>query len=204
MQKKIEMRKIIFATQNKGKIKEVSHLIFGRDIQLISLLDINDVPTIVEDGSTFEENAKIKAKIIFDKYKIPTMSDDSGISVDQLNGKPGVYSARYAGENATDEENNKKLLYDLKTLPEPHLAKFICSAVYYNGKNFLTSSGEVKGKIISTPRGTNGFGYDPLFIPDGYDVTSAELNMNEKNEISHRAKAFKKLINLIIQQTEQL
>ncbi len=198
------MRKIIFATQNRGKIKEVSHLITGKDIQIISLLELNDIPLIVEDGKTFEDNAKIKAKIVFDKFRIPTMSDDSGISVDQLDGKPGVFSARYAGEDATDEQNNQKLLRDLERLPEPHLAKFICSAVYYNGKNYLTSSGEVKGKIILTPRGTNGFGYDPLFIPNGFNVTSAELNMDEKNQISHRALAFKRLINLILQQTEQL
>lgn len=192
------MRKIIFATQNKGKVEEVSHLLSGSGIQLISLLDLDDVPNIIENGKTFEENAKIKAKIIFDKYKIPTLSDDSGLSVDQLDGRPGVFSARYAGENATDEENNEKLLCDLKGLPEPHLAKFICSAVYYNGTNFITSSGEVKGKLISSPRGKNGFGYDPLFIPNGYNVTSAELDMNEKNKISHRAIAFKKLINLIL------
>ncbi|MCL5030570.1 MAG: RdgB/HAM1 family non-canonical purine NTP pyrophosphatase [Bacteroidetes bacterium] len=197
------MRKIIFATQNKGKIKEVSHLLSSSGIQLISLLDFDDVPNIIENGKTFEENAKIKAKIIFDKYKIPTMSDDSGLSVDQLDGSPGVFSARYAGENATDEENNDKLLCDLKGFPEPHLAKFICSAVYYNGINFITSNGEVKGKLISSPRGKNGFGYDPLFIPNGYNVTSAELDMNEKNKISHRAIAFKKLINLI-QTTENI
>ena len=198
------MAKIIFATQNKGKIKEVSHLLAGSGIELISLLDLEDVPIIVEDGNTFEENAKIKAKIIFDKFMIPTMSDDSGLSVEQLDGRPGVFSARYAGENATDEENNKKLLCDLEGLPEPHIAKFICSAVYYNGGIFLTSSGEVRGKIISLPRGSNGFGYDPLFIPNGYNITSAELSMNEKNQISHRAIAFKKLINLIIQQSENI
>ncbi len=198
------MKKIIFATQNKGKIKEVTHIIEGSEIKLISLLDLDDVPEIIESGETFEENAKIKAEIIFNKYKIPTISDDSGLSVNQLNEEPGVFSARYAGESSTDEENNEKLLCELKNLPEPHIAKFICSAVYYDGANFLTSTGEVKGKVISKPRGKNGFGYDPLFVPDGYNITSAELSMKEKNNISHRAKAFKNLIKLILQQMEYL
>ncbi len=192
------MEKMIFATQNKGKVKEVNHIFRDLNVQLISLLELENVPEIVESGDTFEENAKIKAEIIFDKYNIPVIADDSGIVVEQLEGRPGVYSARYAGEDATDEENNEKLLCELKNFPEPHTAKFVCSAVYFDGEKFLTAYGEVKGRIIKSPRGKNGFGYDPLFLPDGFDKTSGELELDEKNKISHRAKAFNELKTLII------
>ena len=166
------------------------------------MLELNNVPEIIEDGLTFEENARIKAEIIFKTYGIPAMGDDSGLAVEQLDGRPGVFSARYVGENATDEENNKKLLLELTTYPEPHNAKFVCSAVYFDGSKFLTAYGEVKGQIIKKPRGYNGFGYDPLFLPDGFSLTSGELSLEEKNKISHRAIAFKKLKNLIIESSE--
>ncbi len=195
-------REVIFATKNKGKVEEVRDILNGSGIKLISLLDLKNVPDIIEDGLTFEENAKLKAQIVFEEFRIPTISDDSGLSVEQLNGQPGVYSARYAGQDATDEENNNKLLDELKNLPEPHTAKFICSAVYYDGEKFLTASGEVRGKIIKSPRGKNGFGYDPLFVPDGYKQTSGELSLDEKNKISHRSAAFRKLKNLILQAKE--
>jgi XTP/dITP diphosphohydrolase len=196
------MRKIIFATKNPGKIREVNDILKTDSIKLVSLLELDDVPDIIEDGLTFEENAKIKAEIIYKTYGIPAMGDDSGLTVEQLDGEPGVFSARYAGENATDEENNDKLLYVLNSYSEPHHARFVCSAVYFDGSKFLTAYGEVKGQIIKKPRGNNGFGYDPLFLPDGYTMTSGELSMEEKNKISHRAKAFKKLKELIVQSLE--
>ena len=191
------MDKIIFATQNKGKLKEVKHIFKDLNVNLLSLLELENVPEIIESGTTFEENAKIKAEIIFDTYRIPTIADDSGIVVEQLDGRPGVYSARFAGEETTDEENNKKLLCELKNFPEPHTAKFVCSAVYFEGEKYLTAYGEVKGRIIKSPRGKNGFGYDPLFLPDGFDKTSGEMELDEKNKISHRAKAFNLLKTLI-------
>ena len=190
-------RKIIFATKNYGKLKEVSHILGDKYFELLSLNDFNNVGEIVEDGNTFEENAVKKAKYVFEKYSIPVLADDSGLVVEQLNGEPGVYSARYAGENATDEENNKKLISQLSLLPQPHKAKFVCSAVFYDGKDLLKSSGEIVGQVIHEPRGANGFGYDPLFIPDGYNQTIAELELDEKNKISHRAKAFNSLLKLI-------
>ena len=191
------MDKIIFATQNKGKLKEVKHIFKDLNINLVSLLELENVPEIIESGTTFEENAKIKVEIIFETYRIPTIADDSGIVVEQLDGRPGVYSARFAGEETTDEENNEKLLCELKNFPEPHTAKFVCSAVYFDGEKYLTAYGEVKGRIIKSPRGKNGFGYDPLFLPDGFDKTSGELDLDEKNKISHRAKAFNLLKTLI-------
>ncbi|MDR3625768.1 MAG: RdgB/HAM1 family non-canonical purine NTP pyrophosphatase [Ignavibacteriaceae bacterium] len=192
------MNKIIFATKNRGKIREVNDILKSSNIELVSLLDLGNVPEIVEDGLTFEDNAKIKAEIIFKTYGIPAMGDDSGLVVEQLDGRPGVYSARYAGEDATDDENNKKLLLELNNYSEPHHARFVCSAVYYDGNRFLTAYGEVKGIIIKEQRGDNGFGYDPLFLPDGYTLTSGELSLEEKNKISHRAIAFRNLKKLIV------
>jgi XTP/dITP diphosphohydrolase len=192
-------RKIIFATKNKGKLKEVSHILGDKYFELLSLNDFNNVGEIVEDGKTFEENAIKKATYVFEKYNIPTIADDSGLAVEQLNGEPGIYSARYAGENADDEENNKILVSQLLRLPQPHKAKFVCSAVFYDGKDFLKATGEIVGQVIHEARGKNGFGYDPLFIPDGYIETMAELNLNEKNKISHRAKAFTSLLKLMME-----
>lgn len=189
---------IIFASKNKGKIVEVRKIFEDLDIDVLSLLDFEEDIDIAEDGLTFEENAKIKAKAIYDKFKIPSMGDDSGLVVDQLNGAPGVFSARYAGENATDKMNNDKLIQMLKLLPEPHTARFVCSAVFYNGSEFISTSGAMEGKMILTPRGSNGFGYDPLFIAEGYEKTNGELTLDEKNKISHRAKAFNKLKSKVI------
>ena len=187
------MKKIIFASKNEGKVKEVRHILNGINAEIFSLNDVGYKDEIPETADTFEENAKIKAKIIFNTYKLPTIADDSGIIAIQLGNEPGVYSARYAGENATDEENNNKLLKRLKNFPEPHKAKFICTAVYYFGTDFIITKGEVEGTIINKTRGTNGFGYDPLFLPDGFDKTTAELPPEIKNKISHRFKAFDQL-----------
>jgi XTP/dITP diphosphohydrolase len=151
------MKKIIFASGNKGKIAEVKRILGELDIPILSLHDINFKGEIVEDGDSFEENAKIKAIEIFNSYKLPTIADDSGLVVEQLNGEPGIYSARYAGIDSDDEANNIKLLENLSTKPEP------------------------------------GFGYDPLFVPDGYAKTMAELDPEIKNSISHRFKAFDQL-----------
>src|ERR1035441_572653 len=123
-------------------MKEVLDILSGADLDIISLLDLNDNENIIEDGKTFEENALKKASHVFNKYKIPVIADDSGLAVDQLNGRPGVFSARYSGLNATDDQNNIKLIDELKHLPEPHYARYICSAVYYNGEKYLTAEGE--------------------------------------------------------------
>jgi len=189
--------KIIFASKNKGKIKEVKKIFKEIDFELISLLDLNDFSEIEETGNTFEENAKIKATEVFNKYRIPSISDDSGLSVEQLYGAPGVFSARYAGKGANDEDNNRKLIRELEKFNEPHHAKYICYAVYFDGKNYKIADGEVKGTIIKEPRGENGFGYDPFFVPDGYNQTMAELSLDEKNKISHRSKAFKNLSRIL-------
>ncbi|MCU7505077.1 MAG: RdgB/HAM1 family non-canonical purine NTP pyrophosphatase [Ignavibacteria bacterium] len=188
---------IIFATGNKGKLKEVKAIFQDTSHKVISLKELTVIPEIVEDGLTFEENARIKAVTIYDLFRKPVIADDSGLSVDQLQGAPGVYSARYAGENATDLDNNKKLLRELQNLPEPHPASFICCAVFYDGCTYLKAFGEIPGRIIGEPRGEHGFGYDPLFLPEGYDKTMAEISLDEKNKISHRAKAFNLLKDIM-------
>jgi len=186
-------KKIIFASKNEGKVREVRHILNGINADILSLNDVGFTDEIHESADTFEGNAKIKAEIIYNKFKLPTIADDSGIVAMQLGNEPGVYSARYAGENATDEENNKKLIEKLKSFPEPHKGKFVCAAVYYFGADFIVAMGEIAGSIIKEPRGINGFGYDPLFLPDGYDKTTAELPPEIKNKISHRFRAFDQL-----------
>lgn len=186
-------KKIIFASKNEGKVKEVRHILNGINVAILSLNDVGFTDEIPETSDTFEENAKIKAETIYNKFKLPTIADDSGIIALQLGNEPGVYSARYAGENATDEENNNQLLERLKSFPEPHKGKFICAAVYYFGDDFIVAFGEISGTIIHKPRGINGFGYDPLFLPDGYYKTTAELPPEKKNKISHRFRAFDQL-----------
>jgi len=186
--------KIIFASQNNGKVREVKSIFSNSPFEIISLYDLGNNIEIDETGSTFSENALIKARTIFEYYHEPSIADDSGIVVEQLGGRPGVYSARYAGPNCTFEDNNLKLIKELSEYPEPHRAKFVCTAVFYDGKNIIETVGELNGIVINEQRGTEGFGYDPIFIPDGYDKTVAELSFEEKNKISHRAKAFNKLL----------
>lgn len=191
------MKKLIFATGNKGKLKEVKKIFSETDYEIISLYDLGDVPEIIEDGDTYEANALIKAKAIYEIYKMHVIADDSGLSVEQLNGEPGVYSARYAGENCTYDDNNKKILEVLKPYPSPHKAKFVCSAVHYDGANITRAFGELHGQITSEFKGEHGFGYDPIFVPDGSSRTLAQYSSEEKNEISHRAIAFNSLKELL-------
>ncbi len=185
--------KIIFASQNKGKVQEVKDIFNNLHFEIYSLYDLGNKMEIEETGSTFYENALIKAKAVYDYYKEPSFADDSGLMIDQLDGRPGVFSARYAGENCSFEDNNLKVISELWNFPEPHKAKFVSTALFYNGKNIIEAVGELPGEIIMEQRGTEGFGYDPIFIPDGYDKTVAEISLKEKNSISHRAQSFNKL-----------
>ncbi len=192
------MKRMIFATGNVGKLKEVKKLFAEFHVEILSLKDLENPPEIIENGKTFEENSLIKARTVFADYGVPVFADDSGLVVEQLGGAPGVYSARYAGEKATYAENNKKLLEELKRFPEPHQAKFVCVASYVDGEREFTVRGELPGKIVHEFRGENGFGYDPIFIPKGYDRTLAELSLEEKNKISHRGQAMAKLKNELL------
>ena len=184
---------LIFATGNEGKLKEVKHLFDEYNVVIHSLKEYRNLPPIIEDADDFIGNSLIKVRTIFDALGLPVIGDDTRLAVDQLDGAPGVFSARYAGENCTYEDNNRKLLKELSEFEEPHTAKFICALSYKDNSNEFTVVGELNGKIINERRGINGFGYDPIFLPDCSEKTLAEMTKEEKNKISHRANAFFKL-----------
>ncbi|MGM9567387.1 MAG: XTP/dITP diphosphatase [Clostridia bacterium] len=185
--------KLFFATGNKGKVKELEALIEGMDFQVLYTADFPDFVSPEETGDTFRENARIKARGACDFTGLPSLADDSGLVVKALNGAPGVYSARYSGENATAESNNEKLLKEMKDVPEEQRDAYFCAVLCLSlpdGRDFF-SEGRVDGKILKEYRGTNGFGYDPLFFVTEKGKGMAEMTMEEKNSISHRSRAFK-------------
>lgn len=184
--------KIVFATHNNNKLKEVKALL-PNTITLVSLTDINCLDDIPETANTIEGNAIQKANYITEKYNLPCFSDDTGLLVDALNGEPGIYSARYAGEQKNSEDNMAKLLDKLEnnTNRAAHFKTAI--ALNLNGEQ-LVFNGIVEGTITTEKQGKEGFGYDPIFKPNGYSQTFAELSLDTKNQISHRAKATKQLI----------
>ncbi|MBI9056743.1 non-canonical purine NTP diphosphatase [Labilibaculum sp. DW002] len=184
--------KLVFATNNLNKLKELQHIL-GEDIELLSLSDINCTDEIPEDYETLEENANQKAKHIFDKYNVNCFADDTGLEIEALNNEPGVYSARYAGIDKDAKGNMKKVLANLKGI-ENRKARFrTVISLLIDGKE-TQFEGIVKGNILEKERGIDGFGYDPIFEPEGYDVSFAEMEMSEKNKISHRALAVQKLV----------
>lgn len=192
------MKKIFIASKNKGKINEIKSFLNPFGYEIFSLHDVHGIDDIPETGSTFEENALIKAKAVYDAVKIPVLSDDSGLMVDYLKNKPGVYSARYAGDNSSDEKNTGLLLQNLNGVTENNRkAHFKCVIVLFDGVNERFFEGVCNGRISFEPKGNNGFGYDPVFIPDGYDKTFAELPSEIKNKISHRGLALRSLIKFI-------
>lgn len=187
---------IVAATGNRHKIIEIEAItkLFGMNVIPKSETSAAELE-VEETGTTFEENSRIKAEAIMRATGIPAIADDSGLSVRALDGAPGVYSARFAGENASDEENNEKLLKLMQNVPDDRRqAEFVSviTLIYPDGRVF-TARGECPGTIRRSPEGTNGFGYDPLFEPSGYSVTYAQLSSEEKNRISHRAKALEML-----------
>ena len=187
--------RIVFATKNEGKVKEITEMLASTGIELVSLNHFKSLPEIVEDGNTYLENALKKAKIISDFTGEKVLADDSGLQVDVLRGEPGIYSARYAGEGATDEENNAKLLAKLKDVPqEKRTAAFFCALVLYSQDGHYQSfEAQWQGRIIDERRGTNGFGYDSIFLWPELNKTAAELPPEIKNRVSHRGQAFAKL-----------
>lgn len=188
---------VIIASNNQGKIKEFKKLFSCLDINVLSLSDINLNIEIDETGKTFLENALIKAKTIHDITSMPVIADDSGLEVYALDNKPGVYSARFFKNGATDEENNCFLLKQLENI-EDRRARFVCVIVFYNDKKMqFYCEGICEGEISKTFNGENGFGYDPLFLVN--KKSYAQMNVDEKNEISHRGKAFKILKNKIVE-----
>jgi XTP/dITP diphosphohydrolase len=189
------VKEVIIATKNAGKVKEFQALFAQKGIEVKSLLDFNDCPDVEETGKTFAENAILKAETIANYFNKIVIADDSGLAVDALNGKPGVYSARYAGENKNDAENIAKVLEELKEVPfEQRTARFHCAlAVAIPHQRTIVVEGTCEGYIAEEPRGTNGFGYDPIFYVPEKQKMMAELSKEEKNKISHRANALKEL-----------
>ena len=186
---------LVFASNNKNKIKEIQ-LLVPASIQILSLEDIGCTEDIAETADTIEGNAILKANYVTEKYGYDCFADDSGLEVDALNGEPGVFSARYAGEPRNDENNIDKLLVNLKDIKnkKANFKTVIC--LNSKGKQHLFT-GIINGQIIEERIGTNGFGYDPIFVADGYEKTFAELSLEEKSNISHRGIAVKKLIDFL-------
>lgn len=187
-------KELLVATRNAGKIRELRLLLKEYPIKVSSLLDYSDMPEIIEDGDTFEANASKKALVIAKHTGRIVMGEDSGLEVRALDDRPGVYSARYAGENATDQENNNKLLKELKNIPMSRRDACYRSYIALADPKGVIGivDGSCHGFIATVPKGTNGFGYDPLFIVPQYHKTFGQLNPSIKAEISHRAWALKK------------
>ncbi len=189
------MKEIVFATNNKHKLEEIRSIV-GSSIRIKSLEEIGFTGDIAETADTIEGNAIIKAEFIANRYKIDCFADDTGLEVSALNGAPGVYSARYAGENASYADNVTKLLQALEQAKDRSACFKTVVAYSADGKT-VCFEGKICGQITLARKGTLGFGYDPVFLPDGYDLTFAEMDAVLKNSISHRALATKKLISFL-------
>lgn len=189
-------REIVIASRNKGKIAEILQILAETPVKLRSLLDFPDGPTVEETGTTYVENARLKARAVARHSGLWALADDSGIEVDALNGGPGVHSARYAGPAAGDAPNNERLLRELAAVPEAkRTARFRAAVVLAapDGSFLAEAEGACEGIIAAEPRGASGFGYDPLFILPEFGLTMAELGLEIKNRISHRAVALRRL-----------
>jgi XTP/dITP diphosphohydrolase len=186
---------LVFATNNKNKIREIQSLI-GPELNILSLKDINCSEELPEDQNTLEGNAYQKSSYVYEKYGKNCFADDTGLEVEALNGEPGVFSARYAGESKDSQANMDKVLKALKNKMNRNARFRTVISLIIDGEEFRFE-GIVNGKIIENRRGTEGFGYDPVFVPDGYDQTFAEMPIDEKNQISHRSRAIYKLLHFL-------
>jgi len=187
--------KLVFATNNSNKLSEIRSLV-PAGIEILSLKDINCNEELPETNPTLQENALQKAKYVFDNYGFNCFADDTGLEIDALGGEPGVYSARYAGEDCSAEDNMKKVLDKLET-EQKRSAKFRTVIALIMDREATLFEGECKGSVTKTKSGAEGFGYDPIFSPDGYEITFAEMSKVEKGAISHRGKAVKKLVSFL-------
>lgn len=191
----MEVKTLLIGSGNKDKARELAHLLEGLPWRVTSLRDYPDIEEPEEDGHTFEENALKKARYYGQAFQVDCVADDSGLVVDALDGAPGVYSARYAGEGCTYGDNNVKLLDALAGVPEEErTARFVCCAalVFSDGRTHV-ERGTVEGRIASEPLGERGFGYDPVFIPEGYSETFGQVDPQVKHAVSHRGEAFRKI-----------
>ena len=193
------MDKIVFATTNAGKIKEIKEILADFDVEVVSMKEMNITADIEENGATFEENSLIKARAVSKLTGLPALADDSGLEVDYLNGEPGIYSARYLGRDTDYDYKNNYIIKKLKDAKdEARSARFVCviSLVRPDGREFV-KKGVMEGRIGYEIKGENGFGYDPIFYLPEYGKTSAEISAEEKNKISHRGKALSAMKELI-------
>jgi XTP/dITP diphosphohydrolase len=189
---------LVLATRNEGKLRELARIL-GSHTKLVGLDAFPGAPDVPETGATFEANALLKARAIANYTKMPAVADDSGLCVDALNGMPGVLSARWAGRHGDDQANLELVLAQVADVPDARLgARFVSAAalVVPEGGEWVVT-GEVEGRLIRVPRGTGGFGYDPIFQPDGFDLTTAEMTPEAKDAISHRGRAFRALAQYI-------
>lgn len=200
--------KLVIATHNQAKLAELrtilaQHVADLRPEDVVSAADLH-LPDVVEDGVTFGANALLKARAVAAATGIAAVADDSGLSVDVLGGAPGIFSARWAGEHGNDSANNELLLAQLADIaPEHRGAQFVCAAALATPSGFeQVCEGVLEGQLLTAPRGNGGFGYDPLFLPEGRERTTAEMSADEKNSISHRARAFEALAAVIAQRVE--
>jgi len=190
------MDTIVLASRNKDKIQELRATLVPLGIELKSTYDFPTLREVVEDRETLEGNALKKARYVYEETGYPSLADDTGLEVDALDGRPGVYSARYAGDSATYQQNVDKLLRELAAVPgDERGARFRTVAALVDGADTYTFEGICRGAITAEEQGTGGFGYDPVFVPKGYDKTFAQLNPAVKNRISHRGKAIQKFID---------
>ena len=192
------MVKLVLATRNRHKALELQTFLGDLPVVVLSIDDIAPALELREDGTTFEANAFQKANLVYRHTKLLSLADDSGLEVFYLNGRPGVFSARYAGAGATDQLNNERLLAEMRGVPPRRRCAQFRSVLSLVGDDIQEYTvGICPGRLGESPRGTNGFGYDPIFLPDGYTRTYAELTADEKNQISHRARSFAKMKNLL-------
>ncbi len=192
------MNKLLIATNNRHKVEEIKHLITPLTFDVLSLRDVQNAPVTIEDRPTLEGNALKKAREAFKATGLLTLADDTGLECYYLAMDPGVFSARYAGENASYEDNNNKLLWAMKAVPSWRRGARFRTVVAIVGKNIeKVFEGRVEGNILENPRGTNGFGYDPLFVPKGFTKSYAEMSIEAKNQLSHRAEAMKKAVEFL-------
>jgi XTP/dITP diphosphohydrolase len=197
---------IVLATKNRKKIEEIKKIldVVENAPHILTLDDFPDFQDVVEDGETFEENAVKKAVAVSRSTGMAAVADDSGIEVDALIGSPGVFSARFAGDTADDRENLEKLLQELKAVPEEKRgARFVCCIALASGSDVKTFFGTIKGRIGTEPRGDKGFGYDPVFYPEGHDRTFAEMSDSEKNSMSHRGAALREFQKYVLDKKAQ-
>ncbi|MDU0459130.1 MAG: XTP/dITP diphosphatase [Geobacteraceae bacterium] len=187
------MKQMVVATRNRGKLKELEAMLGDLVDEFHCAADLDGFPDTVEDGVTFEDNALKKAREASGFTGLPALADDSGLVVDALDGRPGVFSARFAGEGAGDDANNLHLLEELRNVSAgERRAAFVCVLAFVTPDGFeKTFTGRIGGQILESPRGNGGFGYDPLFLVDGFDCSMAELELEQKNAVSHRGQAFR-------------